>query len=876
MLIVLGFRHTNVFTFGIWGSNPDTDTTYTDADWHHWACVYDQENKQQIIYCDGVQVKSATASEDCYGNGNLYIGQMFNDQAFFAGQIAEVRIWNIARTETEIKGDMYGKLTGQEGGLVAYYPLNRIETEGEDKLVQDLAGGNNGTVNGDPSTKLYHGDAVVSTEYSTIGIDPVTQVKTSIMRRLFATPDLNSALVIPDKRIEALDLKWIGNAQFLPTLLGYIEGAPPIPSENLTVKGDLDYNSATAVELTMSEDVTFSWNRSQDQQYGFDTSTFVGADIEVDAGFGVMEQVLASRSGVTFALSLAGDLLNQTDVAASATYDFSDRLELRGSPESGVKFDYLGKRFVPKNVGYAMVISGTADVFITRLKRSQRMVGYQMQPCADIPFDVNTITFLMNPAYTMNGTLDGLVGSAAADDRYYRNIEEMRAQYGSRYPASFYRVQEAYDLKEQIERQDRDRAAYFTNYNVQLVDETSLWSQIDATEGSYSDYAEVSVPSDDLDLDTGGGGEDQTTEEQLDQMQNQLDEIQESLEEQSQEQQDLANQRQEEINSQISNQDQQVHASECFAKWQKKMADLLIRAGKHNIVNTYVWDADGGLYSESQGFANTIENTVGSSFVMNSAGGFEYTFSVTGIATALDSSMTQYLNQTMTKTEDRSKGFSLEIDLSGVEHIGVTDSDDNPLIPGEKVDRYRFMSFYLDGSTQHYQDFFSNVVDPEWLQSNDEEARALRQVKSGKANKTWRIMHRVTYVERPALMGFGTIVPQPARPWWYASAATVQDSVDSLQGEVDELNAKVDQILESMPHQSSVELLNNGAPKTGSPEELEGKVEDLTTKVDKILGLLENQSSTASNVEAPGIATTLTLSISKAWSNLTGKKAKAD
>jgi hypothetical protein len=49
----------------------------------------------------------------------------------------------------------------------------------------------------------------------------------------------------------------------------------------------------------------------------------------------------------------------------------------------------------------------------------------------------------------------------------------------------------------------------------------------------------------------------------------------------------------------------------------------------------------------------------------------------------------------------------------------------------------------------HFNDFFSYVVDPEWLASNSEEARALRQAR-GKANKTWRVLHRVTYVERPA------------------------------------------------------------------------------------------------------------------------------
>jgi hypothetical protein len=47
------------------------------------------------------------------------------------------------------------------------------------------------------------------------------------------------------------------------------------------------------------------------------------------------------------------------------------------------------------------------------------------------------------------------------------------------------------------------------------------------------------------------------------------------------------------------------------------------------------------------------------------------------------------MTQTMSKTESRSKGFELNIDLSGMENKGVTDYNDNPIIPGEKVDRYR-------------------------------------------------------------------------------------------------------------------------------------------------------------------------------------------
>ncbi len=159
----------------------------------------------------------------------------------------------------------------------------------------------------------------------------------------------------------------------------------------------------------------------------------------------------------------------------------------------------------------------------------------------------------------------------------------------------------------------------------------------------------------------------------------------------------------------------------------------------------------------------------------------------------------------MNKTETRSKGFALDVDLSGVEHIGITDHNDHPLMPGEKVDRYRFMSFYLEGSTNHFYDFFNYVVDPEWLQSNDEEARALRQA-MGKANKTWRVLHRVTYVERPALMGFGRDLRQQVgkeeRPWWYASVNTVQEVVDELKQKNEELEQKLDRVLKLLQKQS--------------------------------------------------------------------------
>jgi hypothetical protein len=215
------------------------------------------------------------------------------------------------------------------------------------------------------------------------------------------------------------------------------------------------------------------------------------------------------------------------------------------------------------------------------------------------------------------------------------------------------------------------------------------------------------------------------------------------------------------------------------------MENLQIRAGKRNIVNTYVWDADGGFHAEEQQFASTVEHSIGGSFDMGFAMGGQASIAVSKVLVELNAYAKVNMTQTMNKTESTSKGMELHVDLSGVESRNVTDYRDYPILPGEKVDRYRFMSFYLENNVNHWHDFFRNVVDPEWLMSNDEEARALRQTQQAMPNKVWRILHRVTYVERPTLMGFGRQqVPR----------ADVEDEVQELRAQVQDIAAKLDQM----------------------------------------------------------------------------------
>lgn len=757
--------------------------------WVHVATVWDSSGSQ--VYINGVQ--AGTGNSISPSGTGMGIGYHRGDK-YFKGQISEVRIWNKARTVEEIQADMHRRLTGNESGLVAYLPLNEITLEQSTKKVFDLSTNNNhGTVN---AAILKVPNTLVSAEYSTVVIDKATGTKSAIMRRFFASPTVNGVELLPDKRIEELELKWIGNAQFAPTLLGYIEGAPPVPSENLTVQED--YNGATSVELTMSEDVEFSWFRAQDSGQGSSFDAFAGIAAAYSAGVSVpiIDTVSLGWTIAEFKAGVKGNInysyqsQNESYISSSSSLNMTDRLELRGTQEPNTKFPHLGKRFIPKNVGYALVVSGLADVFITRLKRSKKMIGYQVQPVDGIPPDVNTITFLINPAYTMNGSLDGMTGSAATSNRFFRHVPEMRSQHGSLYPASYYRLQEAYDLKQQIDEEDKRRASYFAQFNAGLVDEGSLDSNIGSGEG-VSDIKvnrQEDKPNDEL-----------TEEEKNTAADRQADQIEKEVGAVADEQSEAVEKKQEEIDALIEDLEKRTHATDSFAGWQNKMEDIQIRARKRNIVNTYVWDADGGLRTEAQSFASTVEHTVGGSSTLDAGLGFQGDISaqLPGYASGfmgsaeLTALATFNMTQTMSKTERRSKGFDLNVDLSGVESTGITDYNDYPIQPGEKVDRYRFMSFYLEGSTKHFNDFYNYVVDPEWLASNDEEARALRQAK-GKANKTWRVLHRVTYVERPALMGFG----RDTRQVYDEEQATkrIVDYFDDLAEENKELRTQLNTI----------------------------------------------------------------------------------
>ena len=771
------------------------DTKQLERGWHHITAVAGGNGESSTIafYVDGKRVGDLRSTAQQRANGDqtrlnqiksavlkctnavTAFGNSVRGGAKRSGRMAEVRIWGLALKDAEIDANSRSLLTGREPGLLAYYPL----TEGQGAVARDGSGnGNDGAIAGAAWIALSApigrhvgedlAEAIVTAEYDTIGVNPATRANLALMRRGFAVETPRGVKLRAEQRVEELDLRWVGNVQFDPTLLGYIEGAPPVPSENLTMSDD--YNNAAAVELTMADDVSYSWDRAKTSSLGASSDIFVGVDVEWEEGtamgifFAKKEQV---RAGFKTSVESSSGDTSDSAISAQSGVQTTDRFGLRGTREEKPHFPHLGNRFIPKNVGYALVISSTADLFITSLKRSGRMIGYEVVPDANIPPDVNTITFLINPAYTMSGSLDGLTGSSPTSDRFFAQIPAMRAQYGSRVAASYFRVAEAYQLKAQIDEQDRAREAYFFNFDtkLQLLTQGGSDKEISRAIDGGSSPATISTGSQ---ATPSGSGSAAT---------------QAPVVERDQETEDAVEARQAQIEKSFADRELQANASLGLKEWQVKMQDLRIKAGKRNIVNTYVWDADGGLHLEQQQFASSVSHTLGNVASTSQKYGGDFKVSYLGPTLEANALATMTATQTMTKTVSNSRGFSLNVSLDGVESRGVTDYNDRPLFPGEKVGRYRFMSFYLEGATQHFRSFFSDVVDPEWLAGNSESARALRQVKQGQPSKPWRILHRVTYVERPALANFGAEV----RPLQSMAAPTPQldERVTSLEKKLD-------------------------------------------------------------------------------------------
>lgn len=120
---------------------------------YHVAGV--KSGTSMLLYIDGVVAGTGTTNLVLTGNIPVLIGQRYANAAAFRhdGTIEEARMWNFARSQTAIQSTMNSGLTGNESGLVGYWPLH----DGPGNLtVADLSpGGNTGVMVGMDATTSW-------------------------------------------------------------------------------------------------------------------------------------------------------------------------------------------------------------------------------------------------------------------------------------------------------------------------------------------------------------------------------------------------------------------------------------------------------------------------------------------------------------------------------------------------------------------------------------------------------------------------------------------------------------------------------------------------------------------------------------------------
>jgi hypothetical protein len=176
----------NAIAFGMDANNNTANIVQTPDNvihvnvWHHVAGTWDGSTLR--IYIDGVLSASQAWTNTVTGSANnVSIGRYYGGGSyFFQGYMDEVRIWNTARTEQEIRDNQYRELgnPGSETSLVAYYPLN----EGSGQTSADLSQNTNtaifgGTIAVEPSDPSW-GNSTAPIPYFTIADGAWTTITT--------------------------------------------------------------------------------------------------------------------------------------------------------------------------------------------------------------------------------------------------------------------------------------------------------------------------------------------------------------------------------------------------------------------------------------------------------------------------------------------------------------------------------------------------------------------------------------------------------------------------------------------------------------------------------------------------------------------------
>jgi hypothetical protein len=310
-----------------------------------------------------------------------------------------------------------------------------------------------------------------------------------------------------------------------------------------------------------------------------------------------------------------------------------------------------------------------------------------MVPNPDIPRDWNLIKFRLNPRYSKQGSLDGLIGNGLGG-RPFPDPDYPEAGGGAEF--SYYKPREAYALKRRLDRQEQQLRGFYESVSTETHAPDPTF---EAASKVLAGMGGPRVNRDDGHRNPAAGAR--------------------------------ANQTSARRN--LANTYLWTAEGGYFAET-TSTTDVVTQTttGKYSLKGTATFGASaklgGGGISSKFGFELSMSG--GSSVTRTKKKESKQTFKVDVACTG---------GQDLLRYEDG----KLVYDPAGQPRT----------VPG-RVDAYRFMTFYLDPTKDNFDDFYGKVVDPDWL-ATDPQAAPLRQAnQSGQKPPCWRIFHRVTFVSR--------------------------------------------------------------------------------------------------------------------------------
>jgi len=674
-----------------------------------WTVFHDAARLE--LFVDGLAVPiEATLPGKFGGWGPVQLsagGRVDTYTAFrdpFLGDIDEIRVWATQRTARQIDENMNRYLVGDEQGLAGYWRFDA----GSGRVVADQ------TINAnhllfaekvpDATPEWVESSAPISNEAPIVqnAIDglatpyvatisegptvfeyPDSEVDAygaafSVMKRGYAYVSGGTTKILVGYKVGDLRRVYIGQIQTKPQVIGYIEGTPPIPSENLTnpyylapVTSYFNYDDISSVKLTEKTGETVKLSGSRKDEGGIETKLKGGVSgdtkiyngIQVPLGPVIMYQEVKSEWNVSVAAELEWKKVSSQGASTSATAERETSIEMSswGSwEEPGKPFLASGeRRYLMSNVGIAVVKSATADMYGLFVPSTGALAGLTVVPNKDIPIDTNLISFPLERSYISNGSLDGRVGFQ----------DDPACQGGP----SYFRPVEAYSYAREIDRQTAQLDAWY--------------QQFDPSRRALGFQSDIS----------------------------------------------------------------DAVSSNPFYDWSQRL-------GTKSLMNKYVWASDGGLYKEQSGYKSTRQESFGGdsdiSWKLGPAADLMFVIGPVGLHFELEVMGGMGWTVTVDKDKDEDAGLDLDVDIDPEAFLGkFLSATQEPFysetsVPG-KVDTYRFNSYYLAPSTSN-TDSLASAIDANWLAfSTSPQAAEMREalaVSGGK--KTWRVLHRVTFVSR--------------------------------------------------------------------------------------------------------------------------------